>query len=66
MPKTTRGPKPIQYPTLNHLIVAGLVRWDIEERQYLAHASDGTWVMVGYNKASAEKYLSAHPTPEEW
>lgn len=53
-------------PTLNHLIVAGLVKWDKEERQYMAHASDGGWVMVGHNALSAEKYLSAHPKPEDW
>ena len=53
-------------PTLNYLIVAGLVKWDKEEHQYMAHASDGRWVMVGHDPPSAEKYLSAQPKPEDW
>jgi hypothetical protein len=53
-------------PTLDALILQGKVRWDANEYQFMAHASDGVWVMVGHNRQSAEEYLSAHPNPKEW
>ena len=53
-------------PTLDSLVSQGLVRWSPVECQWLAHAADGVWVMVGHNRRSAEQYLSAHPNPEEW
>lgn len=58
----------IDPPTLylSHLVVRGLVWWEEKEHQWLARASDGQVVQVGHDAQSAERYLAAHSTPEEW
>lgn len=53
-------------PTLDTLVAQGVVRWDSSNVQWMGKASDGVWVMLGHNRTSAERYLSAHPNPEEW
>lgn len=66
MSKYLSNPLATPAPTLDAFILQGVVRWDANEYQFMARASDGVWVMVGHNRASAEAYLSAHPTPEQW
>lgn len=56
----------IPTPTLDRLVKEGVVMWDAMVHQWVGRASDGVWVVVGHDAASAERYLSAHPDPKEW
>jgi hypothetical protein len=53
-------------PTLVSLAVQGVVKWEESSSAWLGRASDGVWVHLGHDAASAERYLSAHPTPDQW
>lgn len=66
--KLVKGPF---YPILGSLVIRGLVRWDEVAHQWMGKASnsgsfDAVWVQLGHDAASAEKYLTTHPKPEDW
>jgi hypothetical protein len=59
-----RSPPPT--PTLDRLKAEGLV-W-VENGEYVGRAADGAIVSVGsiHDEVGTERYLRAHPSPEQW
>ena len=55
-----------KYPRLTALLTSGEL-W-IDRGEYIGRATDGTECAVGTVgcEASAERYLTAHPGPDEW
>jgi hypothetical protein len=62
----TKTQKAVATPVLDTLLASGVVR--VVDREYVGRASDGSEVNLGcvHYPESAERYLTAHPTPESW